>query len=139
MSSVANSNSSSPNKNMERAVQKRIAAMRDYRQKNRLEKFPEEVDLDELAPGTSQWVGGFDNERLLRKLATNKDKQDGLLGIQYRHGRFKAVFMGDELGKFSTAVEAAEAYNHASRKRFGDRAVLCDLRAARRYEKQTTG
>jgi len=128
------------NRAMERAIAKRIAVVRDYRIRHGKEKFPEDVDLDALAPNTAQYVGGFDDDHLLRKMAKSKESQNGLLGVTYKQGRYRAMLLGNPCGtSYPTAVDAAEAFNEAARKRFGDRAVLCDIRAARRLEERMTG
>ncbi|CAB5194812.1 hypothetical protein UFOVP178_35 [uncultured Caudovirales phage] len=127
-------------KSMQRAIQRRVAAVREYRIRHNLDKLPEEVDIDDLAPGTAHLVGGHDDDRLVRKLARDKERNGGLIGVHYKGGRYLAMLLQHAIGySHPTAVEAAEAYNAAARKRFGDRAVLCDLRAARRLEERMTG
>lgn len=129
----------STEKLMQRAITRRIAACNQYLRDHNLVKLPDDLDIDKIAPGTAKHLGEDNDDKMLKLLATRKAKQDGLIGIRWLENRYQALFHATLIGSYKTAAEAAEAYNEAARAKYGDRAVLCDLRAARRYEKRMSG
>lgn len=128
-------------KKAQAAVQWRIAIVREWKQ--HAGPFAEScpLDLDEMAPGTGDLIEekfhcredvGYANRMRMKMRA------GGLIGVTYeqRTGRYLAKQGRYYLGTYRTAAEAACRYNEDTLKRFEDKAVLCCLEAAKRYQER---
>lgn len=127
------------------ALQQRIDAVQKYLRDHCLTQLPDDVNVDDLAPGTSQYLIGFkpkggrhhaDLKALMkRKRERMKRNAGGLIGVTLSGNRYVAIFRKKHLGQFGTAIEAAMVYNAEAKKQDGDDAVLCDIDAAERFQR----
>jgi hypothetical protein len=138
--------------NEKEAIERRIQVVQAFRKThpNPSDTLSED-ELDRLAPGTAKVLlhGKMDKERCAslrsadpkwsrRVLMQERYKaiNNGVLGVCHEKGRFKATFEDRRIGTFGSAVEAAEAYNRAARRKYGDQAVLCEIEAAKKLDRR---
>jgi len=139
-----------------RWVEARINVVREWKRANTGEEFPQDIDLDDLAPGTHR-IGTQHPDRVycdpytrvrkeekperkrhfVQEQKARKEELTGLMGIHLisQKGRAVASIRRRYLGSFATVAEAAARYDEEALKAFGPDAKLNDPAAVERAEK----
>lgn len=133
-------------------IRRRIEAARQWKREHYCDYIPDDVDIDELAPGTGDLnIDTYvkqGSDRMTREQAREskrrfqtkyRDKNGGIIGLQLTDRLIiRVAFDGRFVGRFLTYADAAAVYDAMAIEAHGEYAVTNDPEAVARADVELT-